>query len=181
MSISKLHITEDLAATPISIATMLSSSIETPISTVRKAAVTGTGTNTTKRIDQQHHVIIGTGIVGIPATSISTPMPPSTASIRNKSLPTMRVKSIHTQAIRNHLISRTAIKSSSPSATNSTLKSHKTDAPMLNYIFDSHLATNKHHHYDRYVEMKKQKILKNKKKNLFFVDFVCYINIAERN
>lgn len=52
--------------------------------------------------------------------------------------------------------SRAAIKSSSPSAaaSNNTVspKSHKPDAPMLNYIFDSHLATNKHHHYDpRYV------------------------------
>lgn len=46
-------------------------------------------------------------------------------------------------------IARKAIKSS-PAATNSTtLRSHKTDAPMLNYIFDSHLATNKHHHHDR--------------------------------
>lgn len=49
-----------------------------------------------------------------------------------------------------HFSPRTTIKSS-PSATNSTtpMKSHKTDAPMLNYIFDSHLATNKHHHRDR--------------------------------
>lgn len=51
--------------------------------------------------------------------------------------------------------SRTAIKSSSPSATtnnNAASKNfNKTDAPMLNYIFDSHL-TNKHRHYDpRYV------------------------------
>ncbi|XP_055716820.1 uncharacterized protein LOC129810396 isoform X2 [Phlebotomus papatasi] len=34
------------------------------------------------------------------------------------------------------------------SLVNSTLgKSHKTDAPMLNYIFDSHIV-NKHHHHD---------------------------------
>lgn len=51
--------------------------------------------------------------------------------------------------------SRTAIKSSSPSATannnTATQKFHKTDAAMLNYIFDSHLAS-KHRHYDpRYV------------------------------
>lgn len=41
------------------------------------------------------------------------------------------------------------------SATNATppMKSHKTDAPMLNYIFDSHLATNKHIHHDRFVCM----------------------------
>ena len=59
--------------------------------------------------------------------------------------------------IRNHQNARTQFKllagssssSSSPSAANSTLRSHKTDAPMLNYIFDSHLATNKHHHHDR--------------------------------
>lgn len=39
-----------------------------------------------------------------------------------------------------------------PSAPNSTAhKSHKTDAPILNYIFDSHLATSKHHHHDRYI------------------------------
>lgn len=79
--------------------------------------------------------------------------------------PTMRTKNGHTQLLRNHLSSRNAIKSSSsfsssPSLavasatgnTNMTMqKSHKTDAPMLNYIFDSHLATNKHHHYDRWV------------------------------
>lgn len=78
--------------------------------------------------------------------------------------PTMRTKNGHTQLLRNHLSSRIAIKSSSasllaslPSAVaaaagnkNVTIqKGHKTDAPMLNYIFDSHLATNKHHHYDR--------------------------------
>lgn len=76
--------------------------------------------------------------------------------------PTMRTKNGHTQLLRNHLSSRTAIKSSPLSSlasvgaasatanTNATMqKSHKTDAPMLNYIFDSHLATNKHHHYDR--------------------------------
>lgn len=56
---------------------------------------------------------------------------------------------------RNQQNARTAIKSSSPSATannnTSSQKFHKTDAPMLNYIFDSHLA-NKHRHYDpRYV------------------------------
>lgn len=56
---------------------------------------------------------------------------------------------------RNQQSSRTAIKSSSASAppNNNTAaqKFHKTDAPMLNYIFDSHLA-NKHRHYDpRYV------------------------------
>lgn len=78
-----------------------------------------------------------------------------------------------------HITSRAAIKSSSPAqqqqlsqpsaatqrhsalaaafaaavATNATppMKSHKTDAPMLNYIFDSHLATNKHIHHDRFV------------------------------
>lgn len=33
------------------------------------------------------------------------------------------------------------------------MKTHKTDAPMLNYIFDSHLATNKHHHHDRWVRI----------------------------
>lgn len=75
--------------------------------------------------------------------------------------PTMRTKTGHTQLLRNHLSSRNAIKSSFSSSpplavasgtgnTNMTMqKSHKTDAPMLNYIFDSHLATNKHHHYDR--------------------------------
>lgn len=56
---------------------------------------------------------------------------------------------------RNQQSSRTAIKSSSASAApnnnTATQKFHKTDAPMLNYIFDSHLA-NKHRHYDpRYV------------------------------
>lgn len=73
---------------------------------------------------------------------------------------TGRTKNSHTQLLRNHLSSRAAIKSSSVMTsvaaasangnTNLTMqKSHKTDAPMLNYIFDSHLATNKHHHYDR--------------------------------
>lgn len=32
---------------------------------------------------------------------------------------------------------------------NLTLKAQKTDAPMLNYIFDTHLASNKHHHHDQ--------------------------------
>lgn len=32
------------------------------------------------------------------------------------------------------------------------LKVHKTDAPMLNYIFDSHLASSKHHHHDHRYE-----------------------------
>ncbi|XP_055297878.1 uncharacterized protein LOC129566190 [Sitodiplosis mosellana] len=52
---------------------------------------------------------------------------------------------------RDQLNSRTVIKSSSPSAmANNNLtvqKQQKPDAPMLNYIFDSHL-TNKHRHYD---------------------------------
>lgn len=53
---------------------------------------------------------------------------------------------------RDQLNSRTVIKSSSPSsaiANNnaSSQKQHKPDAPMLNYIFDSH-STNKHSHYD---------------------------------
>lgn len=56
---------------------------------------------------------------------------------------------------RDQLNSRAVIKSPSPSAmanNNSTVqKQPKPDAPMLNYIFDSHL-TNKHRHYDpRYV------------------------------
>ncbi len=57
-------------------------------------------------------------------------------------------KNVQSQSLRTQQITRKAIKSS-PAATNSTLRSHKTDAPMLNYIFDSHLATNKHHHHDR--------------------------------
>lgn len=52
-------------------------------------------------------------------------------------------------SLRTQPIARKTIKSSPAAATNSTLRSHKTDAPMLNYIFDSHLATNKHHHHDR--------------------------------
>lgn len=53
---------------------------------------------------------------------------------------------------RDQLNSRTVIKSSTPSsaiANNnaSSQKQHKPDAPMLNYIFDSH-STNKHSHYD---------------------------------
>lgn len=60
-----------------------------------------------------------------------------------------------TTVSRDQLNSRAVIKSSSPStmANNNTTsqKQHKPDAPMLNYIFDSHLA-NKHRHYDpRYV------------------------------
>lgn len=57
---------------------------------------------------------------------------------------------------RDQLNSRTVIKSSSPSsaiANNnaSSQKQHKPDAPMLNYIFDSH-STIKHSHYDpRYI------------------------------
>ncbi|XP_037040996.1 uncharacterized protein LOC119077793 [Bradysia coprophila] len=58
-------------------------------------------------------------------------------------------KNGQSQSLRAQQIAPKAIKSS-PAATNSTLRSHKTDAPMLNYIFDSHLATNKHHHHDRY-------------------------------
>lgn len=57
-------------------------------------------------------------------------------------------KNGQSETLRTQQIARKAIKSS-PAATNSTLRSHKTDAPMLNYIFDSHLATNKHHHHDR--------------------------------
>lgn len=57
-------------------------------------------------------------------------------------------KNGQSQSLRTQQIARKAIKSST-AATNSTLRSHKTDAPMLNYIFDSHLATNKHHHHDR--------------------------------
>lgn len=57
-------------------------------------------------------------------------------------------KNGQSQSLRTQQIARKAIKSS-PAATNLTLRSHKTDAPMLNYIFDSHLATNKHHHHDR--------------------------------
>lgn len=53
---------------------------------------------------------------------------------------------------RDQLNARTVIKSSSPSsaiANNnaSSQKQHKPDAPMLNYIFDSH-STIKHSHYD---------------------------------
>lgn len=58
-------------------------------------------------------------------------------------------KNGQSQSLRTQQIAPKAIKSSSAAATNSTLRSHKTDAPMLNYIFDSHLATNKHHHHDR--------------------------------
>lgn len=59
---------------------------------------------------------------------------------------------------------RAAINSSSPSAiaNNNTFeeKQHKPDAPMLNYIFDSHLA-NKHRHYDpRYVLTESKDIFK---------------------
>lgn len=57
-------------------------------------------------------------------------------------------KNGQSQSLRTQPTARKTIKSSS-AATNSTLRSHKTDAPMLNYIFDSHLATNKHHHHDR--------------------------------
>lgn len=60
-----------------------------------------------------------------------------------------RVNGGYSQTYRNHQIARTSINLSSSAATNSTVKSHKTDAPMLNYIFDSHLASNKHHHHDR--------------------------------
>lgn len=74
-------------------------------------------------------------------TSLSH-LPHSSSSFR------MKNQHSHYQTLRSQQISRTAIKLS-PAATNSTLKTHKTDAPMLNYIFDSHLATNKHHHHDR--------------------------------
>lgn len=60
---------------------------------------------------------------------------------------------------RDQLNSRAVIKSSSASAiannNTSNQKHHKPDAPMLNYIFDSHLA-NKHRHHDpryEYVSM----------------------------
>lgn len=59
---------------------------------------------------------------------------------------------------RDQLSSRAVIKwpSTSASANNNTAavqKHNKPDAPMLNYIFDSHL-TNKHRHYDpRYVSL----------------------------
>ncbi|XP_031621554.1 uncharacterized protein LOC116339674 [Contarinia nasturtii] len=68
--------------------------------------------------------------------------------------------SIHTTMVvqqnvnvsQDQLNSRVVIKSSStpsamPNNNTSAQKQHKPDAPMLNYIFDSHLA-NKHRHYD---------------------------------
>lgn len=63
-----------------------------------------------------------------------------------------------TTVSRDQLNSRAVIKSASPSTmpNNNTTsqKQPKPDAPMLNYIFDSHLA-NKHRHYDpRYVCIK---------------------------
>lgn len=88
-------------------------------------------------------IVLGTG-----AANLQTPNPLQRS--RNNTKATAGI------ALRNQLNSRTAIKSSSPSASanNNTVsqKFHKTDAPtMLNYIFDSHL-TNKHRHYDpRYV------------------------------
>lgn len=75
-----------------------------------------------------------------------TPRPPPSSSLQIKN-----ATKISIAVSRNQQNPRTAIKSSSPSAVaNNTHKNHKPDAPMLNYIFDSHLATNKHHHYDRY-------------------------------
>lgn len=100
------------------------------------------------------------------ATAIASPPPGETVmsfsfvgvenlQTTNNSTLQRNWNSTKTAILRNQQGSRTAIKSSSPSATannNTALqKFHKTDAPMLNYISDSHL-TNKHRHYDpRYV------------------------------
>lgn len=78
-------------------------------------------------------------------------------AIGSVNIQTMSTLQRNANVSRDQLNSRTVIKSSSPSAisNNSTIaqKQHKPDAPMLNYIFDSHLA-NKHRHYDpRYVWM----------------------------
>lgn len=168
--IIKLHAAQDLlpkpsVETPLLIATrppslqppplpppLSSSNVVTLLPTLKKAPETGTAIDTDRTSDKySNSMIIANGIVASPASTTTTV---TTISIREKSSQTMRIKSnSNVQPMRNHLISRTAIKSSSPSAANSTLKSHKTDAPMLNYIFDSHLATNKHHHYDRYVKI----------------------------
>lgn len=82
--------------------------------------------------------------------TIATTTETSLSHLPPHSISSFRMKNLHShhQTLRSQQISRTAIKLS-PAATNSTLKTHKTDAPMLNYIFDSHLATNKHHHHDR--------------------------------
>lgn len=110
--------------------------------------VDGTPTTITVTMAVVHSHIVS------PSLSLASPLL-SSSMTNNNAKHQQRTKIANIQmssSLRSMQISRTAIKSS-PSATNSTApKSHKPDAPnMLNYIFDSHLATNKHHHHDRYV------------------------------
>lgn len=93
--------------------------------------------------------------------TVATVIPVSTKLSNDKQTTTLDIGSVNIQTAnilqrtasvsRDQLNSRTVIKSSSSSAIanndTSSQKQHKPDAPMLNYIFDSHLA-NKHRHYD---------------------------------
>lgn len=51
----------------------------------------------------------------------------------------------HTQNMKNQKI---MILKPTTSVMNSTLKVGKTNAPMLNYIYDAHVSSNKYHHHD---------------------------------
>lgn len=66
--------------------------------------------------------------------------------------PSLQIKNgtkLHPASARKPTNARTAIKLSSPAAVgNQTQSNHRPDAPMLNYIFDAHLAS-KHSRYDR--------------------------------
>lgn len=63
--------------------------------------------------------------------------------------PSLQIKNASRVQARRPTNSRTAIKlSASSAAANQTQSNHRPDAPMLNYIFDAHLAS-KHRHYDR--------------------------------
>lgn len=63
--------------------------------------------------------------------------------------PSLQIKNASKVQARKPTNSRTAIKlSASSAAANQTQSNHRPDAPMLNYIFDAHLAS-KHRHYDR--------------------------------
>lgn len=121
-------------------------------------------------LEENEGVGVGVGVGdAVDAGAVATVVPVSTivsTKLSNKTQTTdteMMHKHIQATSIlqrnatvsRDQLNSRAVIKSSSTSAiaNNNTTnqKQQKPDAPMLNYIFDSHLA-NKHRHYDpRYV------------------------------
>uniref|UniRef100_A0A1A9UIE4 Uncharacterized protein n=1 Tax=Glossina austeni TaxID=7395 RepID=A0A1A9UIE4_GLOAU len=87
----------------------------------------------------------------------------STISTALGSISLSNVNGNNTKTINNSSSSRSSSSSSSSSSSNIVTrvsarkvdskytlpKSHKTDAPMLNYIFDTFSSANKHHHHDQ--------------------------------